>query len=70
MNNQKIIRNNIELTDVQWSFLCGGLLNDLGLQFMGANWRIRSGTQTDKEWLHKQYDMFANFVQTPPKQDK
>lgn len=58
------------LTKVQWSFLCGGLLGDLGLQFMGTHWRIRSGTQTDKEWLFKQYEYLKNFVKTPPKDDK
>lgn len=37
---------------------------------MGLNWRLRSGTQIDKEWLLKQYEYVKDFVKTPPKQDK
>ena len=62
--------NNINLTYEQISFICGGLLGDLGLQFWGKNWRIRSGTQVDRDWLFKQYEILKEFVQTPPKLDK
>lgn len=57
------------LTNVQLSVLCGGLLGDLNLSFLGKNWRIRSGTQIDSIWLFKQYDYFSNFVRTPPQQN-
>lgn len=57
------------LTKQQISVLCGGLLGDLNLNFMGVNWRLRSGTQTDKEWLLKQYEYIANVCKTPPQQD-
>jgi hypothetical protein len=59
----------LNLTKIQWSIICGGLLGNLNLNFIGKNWRLRSGTQIDKDWLFKQYQYLENYCGTPPKQD-
>lgn len=56
-----------KLNSEQLAVLTGGLLGDLAFRFSGQNWKIESGTQKDKIWLFKQYEIFYNLIQTPPR---
>jgi hypothetical protein len=60
-------KNSITLTQEQKEVLLGGLLGDLSLRKIG-NYSRLVVEQKNKEYLFHLYDIFKDFVITPPKE--
>jgi len=64
LNNYK---NNVKLTQEQKEILIGGLLGDLNLRKIG-NYSRLVVEQKNKEYLFHLYEIFKDFIRTPPKE--